>query len=164
MTSWWRAMRLNFSCARDITKLSARVPCGAPSNAICRMRWPPMSSREEGAPANSWSTPLAIAWRSCPPSAPPRRWSAMYDRKPLWAWVVAGLGRIAPCRNGTVLPFLALKQGRDAAHECSLYSQLLRTTAEGEVVLVMAESKTLSILLADDHTLIGDALVHVFKT
>jgi CheY-like chemotaxis protein len=88
----------------------------------------------------------------------------MYDRKPLWAWVIAGLGRFAPGGNGTVLPFLALKQGRDAAHACSLYSQLLRTTAEGEVVLVMAESKNLSILLADDHTLIGDALAHVFKT
>lgn len=88
----------------------------------------------------------------------------MDDRKPLWAWVIARLGCRAPGGSGTVLPFLTLKPERDAAHGCSWFSHLLRTTADGEVVLVMAENKSLSILLADDHTLMGDALAHVFKT
>lgn len=93
----------------------------------------------------------------------------MREARSVWAWV---LSRFAIGRSGTLAAdgtpsgFAALNGACEAAQSCLLCARRLRATTDGNVVLVMnvSRTKSLSLLLADDHTLIGDALMHVLKT
>lgn len=93
----------------------------------------------------------------------------MQEIRSVWAWVISrfALARVLGlAASGTPSGTVALNGARDAASPCP-YAHLLRASAAGNFVLVMdasATTKSLSLLLSDDHTLIGDALAHVFKT
>lgn len=91
----------------------------------------------------------------------------MDDARAGWAWVISrfALTRvIALAARGTPSGVFGASE---AGRACPWYARLLRASAEGDLVLVMdasATTKSLSLLLSDDHTLIGDALAHVLKT
>lgn len=93
----------------------------------------------------------------------------MHDAKSVWAWVISrfalGASRTLAA-GGTPSGFAALNGACEAARSCLLCARRLCAGADGNVVLVMnvSPTKSLSLLLADDHTLIGDALTHVLKT
>lgn len=94
----------------------------------------------------------------------------MKPNRPVWAWVISRFALVrldALARRGTPSEPVDHCRGGQVTPECTWSLRLLRARTEGNLVLVMDAStttKSLSLLLSDDHTQIGDALAHVFKT